>query len=334
MARRVLVQMVPVPFFPTGSAKSCSSASFPIPTACAGSWPRCDFSSTRAFSIWPSAWDCSASFQADWDAWSRLCRRRSGKGRNCRNPPGHWAETSPGGVFHGLRRRRPVPAGALGHAQGLAAQRLRYFRPARAGLLRVNPFHSGDAHGARQLADANLVALNWTVRRDHSQSRRLRVDAKTIRAALEGRFAAASRKIRRQGERRARIPGRVGPSAALRPHPGSGHVSRRLPSCPRPRHHRRAARILAKIPASSCATCPSRTSAAARPARITSSTRHVRPPRPRKMQNILSTGASIVLAANSGCLLQIQRELGVNHRPLKVLHTMELLDLSYRGEQP
>jgi glycolate oxidase iron-sulfur subunit len=54
----------------------------------------------------------------------------------------------------------------------------------------------------------------------------------------------------------------------------------------------------------------------------------------RKMQNILSTGASIVLAANAGCLLQIQRELSGNHLPLKVMHTMELLDLSYRGEQP
>ena len=54
----------------------------------------------------------------------------------------------------------------------------------------------------------------------------------------------------------------------------------------------------------------------------------------RKMQNILSTGASIVLAANAGCLLQIQREAVKNNHPLKVMHTMELLDLSYRGEQP
>jgi len=54
----------------------------------------------------------------------------------------------------------------------------------------------------------------------------------------------------------------------------------------------------------------------------------------RKMQNVLSTGASIVLAANAGCLLQIQREVSINNHLLKVMHTMELLDLSYRGEQP
>jgi glycolate oxidase iron-sulfur subunit len=54
----------------------------------------------------------------------------------------------------------------------------------------------------------------------------------------------------------------------------------------------------------------------------------------RKMQNILGTGANIVLAANAGCLLQIQREVRVGRHPLRVMHPMDLLDLSYRGEQP
>ncbi len=54
----------------------------------------------------------------------------------------------------------------------------------------------------------------------------------------------------------------------------------------------------------------------------------------RKLQNILSYRRTIVLAANAGCLLQIQREAGKNGHPLKVMHPMELLDLSYRGEQP
>jgi glycolate oxidase iron-sulfur subunit len=52
------------------------------------------------------------------------------------------------------------------------------------------------------------------------------------------------------------------------------------------------------------------------------------------LENIISTGASIVLAANAGCLLQIFREARRIHYPLNVLHTMELLDMSYRGEQP
>jgi glycolate oxidase iron-sulfur subunit len=52
----------------------------------------------------------------------------------------------------------------------------------------------------------------------------------------------------------------------------------------------------------------------------------------RKIKNILSTGADIVLASNAGCLLQIQREVRQRKLPLKVLHPMDLLDLSYRGE--
>ena len=54
----------------------------------------------------------------------------------------------------------------------------------------------------------------------------------------------------------------------------------------------------------------------------------------RKIENILRTGAQIVLAANAGCLLQIQREVRQRRLPLRVMHPMDLLDLSYRGEQP
>ena len=53
----------------------------------------------------------------------------------------------------------------------------------------------------------------------------------------------------------------------------------------------------------------------------------------RKLQNILRTGAQIVLASNAGCLLQIGREVRRHRKPLLVVHPMELLDLSYRGEQ-
>jgi glycolate oxidase iron-sulfur subunit len=54
----------------------------------------------------------------------------------------------------------------------------------------------------------------------------------------------------------------------------------------------------------------------------------------RKLENILSTQAQIVLAANAGCLLQIASEVRRNGHPLLVMHPMELLDLSYREEQP
>ena len=54
----------------------------------------------------------------------------------------------------------------------------------------------------------------------------------------------------------------------------------------------------------------------------------------RKIENILGTGARIVLASNAGCLLQIQREVRQRKLPLLVMHPMDLLDLSYRGEWP
>jgi glycolate oxidase iron-sulfur subunit len=53
----------------------------------------------------------------------------------------------------------------------------------------------------------------------------------------------------------------------------------------------------------------------------------------RKLENIQSTGARLVLAGNAGCLLQIGREVRRARLPLKVMHPMDLLDLSYRGEQ-
>ncbi|MBN2578173.1 MAG: (Fe-S)-binding protein [Pirellulales bacterium] len=51
----------------------------------------------------------------------------------------------------------------------------------------------------------------------------------------------------------------------------------------------------------------------------------------RKLQNILSTGAEIVLAANAGCLLQILAEVRKQKASVRVMHTMDLLDLSYRN---
>lgn len=51
----------------------------------------------------------------------------------------------------------------------------------------------------------------------------------------------------------------------------------------------------------------------------------------RKMSNIAKTQAEIIAAANPGCIIQL--ELGVKKYglPLKVLHPVELLDMSYQG---
>jgi glycolate oxidase iron-sulfur subunit len=51
----------------------------------------------------------------------------------------------------------------------------------------------------------------------------------------------------------------------------------------------------------------------------------------RKLKNILSTGAEVVVTANAGCLLQIMREARQQRQRLSVVHPMDLLDLSYRG---
>jgi glycolate oxidase iron-sulfur subunit len=51
----------------------------------------------------------------------------------------------------------------------------------------------------------------------------------------------------------------------------------------------------------------------------------------RKLANILSTGANVVVTANAGCQLQIAREARAQGHRLSVVHPMDLLDQSYRG---
>jgi glycolate oxidase iron-sulfur subunit len=53
----------------------------------------------------------------------------------------------------------------------------------------------------------------------------------------------------------------------------------------------------------------------------------------RKLANIKTTGAQVVVTANAGCLLQILREAREQRERLTVVHPMDLLDLSYRGEK-
>jgi glycolate oxidase iron-sulfur subunit len=52
----------------------------------------------------------------------------------------------------------------------------------------------------------------------------------------------------------------------------------------------------------------------------------------RKLANIRATGARVVVTANAGCLLQIAREARMQGEALKIVHPMDLLDLSYRRE--
>ena len=52
----------------------------------------------------------------------------------------------------------------------------------------------------------------------------------------------------------------------------------------------------------------------------------------RKVDNILGTGATVLVTANAGCILQIAREARDRGEKLRVMHPIDLLDLSYRGE--
>ena len=52
------------------------------------------------------------------------------------------------------------------------------------------------------------------------------------------------------------------------------------------------------------------------------------------MDNIRQTGAEMVITANTGCLMQIDCESRMSGAGIRVLHPMEVLYLSYLGEQP
>jgi glycolate oxidase iron-sulfur subunit len=51
----------------------------------------------------------------------------------------------------------------------------------------------------------------------------------------------------------------------------------------------------------------------------------------RKARNILSSGATVVVTGNIGCLVQLRNHLAAQGQPLPVWHTLEVLDRAYRG---
>ena len=51
-----------------------------------------------------------------------------------------------------------------------------------------------------------------------------------------------------------------------------------------------------------------------------------------KARNVIATGADYVVSGNVGCHTQLQSHLKRLGSPIQVLHTIELLDLAYRGE--
>jgi len=52
-----------------------------------------------------------------------------------------------------------------------------------------------------------------------------------------------------------------------------------------------------------------------------------------KVENLLNTGAELIASSNPGCSLQIKKHLNVQEKEISLMHPMELLDYSIRGEK-
>lgn len=53
-----------------------------------------------------------------------------------------------------------------------------------------------------------------------------------------------------------------------------------------------------------------------------------------KVQNLLATGADVIVSANIGCFVQIQRHLQLQGQSIPVMHPMQLLDSAIHGTPP
>lgn len=196
--------------------------------------------------------------------------------------------------------------------------------------------HNGDNLGARKMADANLVAFELdrydAIIVNHggcgAMLREYGVHWKDGLQPHRARFAAKVKDVHEFLDSLGAVPfsGRI---EAVATYHDSCHLAhaQRVTSAPR--------RLLAKIPGLDLRDLPESglCCGSAGTYNLTEPDMSDRLSR-RKMENILSTGAKIVLAANAGCLLQIQREVRQGGHPLLVMHPMELMDMSYRGVAP
>ena len=52
-----------------------------------------------------------------------------------------------------------------------------------------------------------------------------------------------------------------------------------------------------------------------------------------KAKNLVKTGAALIASSNPGCSLQIKKSLEKRGETISLMHPMQLLDLSIRGEK-
>lgn len=209
------------------------------------------------------------------------------------------------------------------------------FVPPGQGCCGAIHFHNHDVHGGRRLADANLRAFELD-----------RYDAIVVNHGGCGamlkeygfhwhdglqphrtRFAEKVKDVHEFLDALGVVPfdGRIETVATYHDSCHLAHAQR-VAAAPR--------RLLAKIPGLELRTLPEAAvcCGAAGTYNLTEPEMSDRLSR-RKLDNIVRTGARIVVTANAGCLLQIDREARQAGLPLRVMHPMELMDLSYRGEK-
>lgn len=195
--------------------------------------------------------------------------------------------------------------------------------------------HNGDAPGARLLADANLRAFELD-RYDAILVNHGGCGAMLKEYGLHwhdglqphrARFAGMVKDVHEFLDSLGIVPfdGRI---EAVATYHDSCHLAhaQRVASAPR--------RLLAKVPGLELRELPEAgvCCGAAGTYNLTEPEMSDRLSR-RKLDNIVRTGAQVVLTANAGCLLQIEREARQARLPLRVMHPMELMDLSYRREK-
>lgn len=208
------------------------------------------------------------------------------------------------------------------------------FVPPEQGCCGAIHYHAGDSRGARRMADANLVAFELD-----------RYDAIVVNHAGCGammkeyglhwqdglqphraKFAAKVKDVNEFLDHLGLIPpqGRIEVAAAYHDACHLAHAQG-ITAAPR--------RLLAKVPGLELRALPETgiCCGSAGTYNLKEAEMSDRLAR-RKIENFLATGARVVLASNAGCLLQIQSEVRRQRLPLAVMHPMDLLDLSYRGE--
>jgi glycolate oxidase iron-sulfur subunit len=52
-----------------------------------------------------------------------------------------------------------------------------------------------------------------------------------------------------------------------------------------------------------------------------------------KVSNLTDTGAQVIASANVGCITQIRKHLDLQNKKTLLMHPMELLDYSIRGQK-